>query len=203
MKVTQSCPTLCNPMDYTVHGIFQARVLEWVAFPFSMGSSQPRDWTQVSRVAGRFFTSWATRKALSSVRVSFIPSSSRNSAFSSSTAPATVTRLQFCLCKVRCYWGAWGWVAERLGDWGLEAGGLVLGPRVWELGAGSWGLGAGHWELGSWGTGARSWGLGAGNWGLGARSCLLFSPVVSQEAGSQALSLWQVHGGKDHLSLSQ
>ena len=43
MKVTQSCPTLCNPMDYTVHGILQARMLEWVAFPFSRGFSQPRD----------------------------------------------------------------------------------------------------------------------------------------------------------------
>ena len=43
MKVAQSCPTLCNPMDYTVRGILQARILEWVAFPFSRGSSQPRD----------------------------------------------------------------------------------------------------------------------------------------------------------------
>ena len=43
VKVTQLCPTLCDPMDYTVHGILQARILEWVAFPFSKGSSQPRD----------------------------------------------------------------------------------------------------------------------------------------------------------------
>ena len=42
MKGAQSCPILCNPMDYTVHGILQARILEWVAFPFSRGSSQPR-----------------------------------------------------------------------------------------------------------------------------------------------------------------
>ena len=62
MKVTQSCRTLCNPMDYTVHEILQARILEWVSFPFSRGSSQPRDWTQVSCIAGRFFTSWATRR---------------------------------------------------------------------------------------------------------------------------------------------
>ena len=40
---TQSCPTLCDPMNYTVHGILQARILEWIAFPFSWGSSQPRD----------------------------------------------------------------------------------------------------------------------------------------------------------------
>ena len=43
VKVTQSCLTLCDPMDYTVHGILQARILEWVAFPFSKGSSQPKD----------------------------------------------------------------------------------------------------------------------------------------------------------------
>ena len=63
MKVTQSCLTLCDLMDYTVHGILQARILEWVAFPFSRGSSHPRDWTQVSHIAGRFFTSWAIREA--------------------------------------------------------------------------------------------------------------------------------------------
>ena len=51
---------LCNPMDYTVHGILKARIQEWVTFPFSRGSSQPRDRTQVSRIAGGFFTSWAT-----------------------------------------------------------------------------------------------------------------------------------------------
>ena len=56
VKVTQSCLTLCDPMYYTVHGILQARVLEWVAFPFSRGSSLPKDRTQVSRIAGRFFT---------------------------------------------------------------------------------------------------------------------------------------------------
>ena len=50
---------------WTVHGILQARIPEWVAFPFSRGSSQPRDQTQVSDIAGWFFTSWATREALS------------------------------------------------------------------------------------------------------------------------------------------
>ena len=45
-KVAQLCPTLCNPVDYTVHGILQTRILDWVAFPFSKGSSQPRDRTQ-------------------------------------------------------------------------------------------------------------------------------------------------------------
>ena len=51
----------CDPMDYTAHGILQARILEWAAFAFSRGSSQPRDQTQVSHIAGRGFTSWATR----------------------------------------------------------------------------------------------------------------------------------------------
>ena len=63
VKVAQSCPTLCNPMDHTVHGILQARILAWVAYPFSRGSSQSRDRTQVSHIAGGFFTSWVTREA--------------------------------------------------------------------------------------------------------------------------------------------
>ena len=62
VKLVQSCLTLCDPMDYTVHGILHARILEWVVFPFSRGSSQPRDQTQVSCTAGRFFNSWATRE---------------------------------------------------------------------------------------------------------------------------------------------
>ena len=63
VKVTQSYLTLCEPMDDTVYGILQARMLEWVAIPFSRGSSQLRDQTQVSHIAGRFFTSWDTREA--------------------------------------------------------------------------------------------------------------------------------------------
>ena len=68
--VTQLCPTLCNPAvcslpGSSVHGILQAIILEWVAIPFSRGSSQPRDWTQVSYIAGRFFTIWAISKCLS------------------------------------------------------------------------------------------------------------------------------------------
>ena len=60
VKVIQSCLTLCDPVEYTVHWIFQARILEWVGFLFSRVSSQPRDWTQVSHIAGGLFTSWAT-----------------------------------------------------------------------------------------------------------------------------------------------
>ena len=66
-EVTRSCLTLCNPMDCSlpgssVHGIFQARVLEWVAISFSWGSSWPKDRTQVSRIVDRCFTIWATRE---------------------------------------------------------------------------------------------------------------------------------------------
>ena len=61
--VIQLCPTLCNPMDSSkpdssVHGILQARILEWVAMLSSRGSSWPMDWTWVSCIAGRFFTRW-------------------------------------------------------------------------------------------------------------------------------------------------
>ena len=57
VKVAQLCPTHCNPKHYTVPGILQARILEWVAIPFSRRSSQPRDGTKVSHIAGGFFTS--------------------------------------------------------------------------------------------------------------------------------------------------
>ena len=63
VEVVQSCPTPCAPMDYTVHEILQARILEWGAFPFSR-SFQPRDRTQVFHIARGFFTSWATRETL-------------------------------------------------------------------------------------------------------------------------------------------
>ena len=56
VKVIRSCLSLCNPMDYTIHIILQARILELVAFPFSRGSSQLRDQTQVSCIVGGFFT---------------------------------------------------------------------------------------------------------------------------------------------------
>ena len=109
MKVIQSCLTFCNPMDYTVHEILQAkntgvgslslqgifpsqgsnlhlphhrhtlyqlsykgspRIMEWVAYPFSSGSSQPRNWIGVSCIAGRFFTNWAIREAWKKIKVS-------------------------------------------------------------------------------------------------------------------------------------
>ena len=66
--VAQLCPTLCDPMNCSlpgpsVHGILQPRIPEWVAIPFSRGSSQPRDWIWVCCLAGRFFTVWGTREA--------------------------------------------------------------------------------------------------------------------------------------------
>ena len=68
-EIVQSCPALCDPVDYSppgssVHGILQARTLEWVAISLSRGSSQSKDWTQVSCIAGRLFNLWATREAL-------------------------------------------------------------------------------------------------------------------------------------------
>ena len=62
VKVTQSYLTLCEPMDYTVYGNLQATILEWVAYPFSSGSSWPRNWNRVSCIAGGSFTCWATRE---------------------------------------------------------------------------------------------------------------------------------------------
>ena len=66
-EVAQSCPTLCDPVvcslpGSSVHGILQARILEWVAISFSRGSSRPRDRTRVSHIAGRHFNLWATRE---------------------------------------------------------------------------------------------------------------------------------------------
>ena len=58
-RSVELCPLFAIPRP--PHGILQARILEWAAFPFSRGSSQHRDWTQISCIAGRFFTSWATR----------------------------------------------------------------------------------------------------------------------------------------------
>ena len=91
VKVTQSCLTLCNPMDYTVHGILQA--MEWVAFPFSKGSSRPRNWTWVSCVVGRCFTIWATREAHSLWNLNTIffqtPSQQRKKTSSAKSEPCS------------------------------------------------------------------------------------------------------------------
>ena len=74
-EVAQSCPTLCDPTDcslpgFSIHGIFQARVLEWIAISFSRGSSWLRDRTQVSRIVNRRFTIWATTRHYSCINKS-------------------------------------------------------------------------------------------------------------------------------------
>ena len=73
--VAKLCPILCNPVDYSppgssVHGILQARILQQVAISFSRGSSWSRDRTWVSCIAGRFFTSWATRETQKKIVIS-------------------------------------------------------------------------------------------------------------------------------------
>ena len=83
-EVAQLCPTLCDPMDcslpgFSLHGILQGRVLEWVAIPFSRGSSWSRDRTRVSWIPGRHFNLWATREALTPSKHCAILSSSRKS----------------------------------------------------------------------------------------------------------------------------
>ena len=70
----QTCPTLCNPMDCSpphssIHGILQARILEWVTISFSRGSSQPRDRTRLSLFVGRRFTVWATREVKNKIEL--------------------------------------------------------------------------------------------------------------------------------------
>ena len=72
--IAQLCPTFCDPMDcsqsgFSVHRILQARILLWDDIPFSRGSSWPRDQTQVSPIAGRLFTVWATREGQFYIRV--------------------------------------------------------------------------------------------------------------------------------------
>ena len=83
--------TVCNLPGSSVHGIFQARVLEWVAISFSRGSSQPRDGTWVSHIAGRCFTIWATREASRHVQISKSKSKGRifYSIFLSDRTPIT------------------------------------------------------------------------------------------------------------------
>ena len=76
---SQSRLTFCDPMDcslpgLSVHGIFQARILEWVAISFSKRFSQPRDWTQVSHIVGRRFTIWATSEVLPCLQLSSVQS---------------------------------------------------------------------------------------------------------------------------------
>ena len=76
-------PTDCSPPGSSVHGILQARILEWVATPFFRGSSQPSDQTWVSRIAGWFFTIWVTREALEDITLSEINQSQKDKLYES------------------------------------------------------------------------------------------------------------------------
>ena len=136
--VTHSCPTLCNPMNCnlpgsSVHGILQVRILEWVAIPFSRGSSQPRDQTQVSHIAGGFFTAWATMEALFNACHTFIP---RGKAFhwwgDSCLALFSETQLGPCFSSWKCP-DALQWpvspsalLAERVSAWKAVSSATIM-----------------------------------------------------------------------------
>ena len=114
MKFAQSRLTLCNPMYYTVHGIFQAIILEWVAFPFSRGFSHLRDRTQVSCIAGGSFTSWVTIEIkctiivmhLNHPRINFLPLTLSLEKLSSKKLVPSAKKV-----KDHCYKGTWGTVS--------------------------------------------------------------------------------------------
>ena len=96
-EVTQSCPTLCDPVDgsppgSSVHGILQARILEWVAISFSRGSSRPRDRTQVSHTAGRRFNLWATRENMGKANIKGMLYKGNK----------LITSLTLLFCKTQC-----------------------------------------------------------------------------------------------------
>ena len=115
--VAHLCPTLCDPIDCSlpgssVHGFLQARILEWVAIPFSRGSTWPRDWTWVSCIAGRFFTVWATREALVSHMCKFL----RGSGFSihrvlwAHSHTCLSTDIRDSGPSSDCFWAIEGWI---------------------------------------------------------------------------------------------
>ena len=83
----------------TVHGILRTTILEWVAFPFSGGSSQPGDWTQVSRIAGGFFTSWATIQPLKKNEMSMLHVSFWSSIFSGYMPRSGIAGYYFSIIK--------------------------------------------------------------------------------------------------------
>ena len=113
-EVALSCPTLCDPMGYSlpgssVHGILQARILEWVAIAFSRRSSQPRDWTRVSHIVGRCFSVWATREDQKWVKhMIYVENSSRHGNTRppslSPEKPVGRTRSNSCIPVVDLFW---------------------------------------------------------------------------------------------------
>ena len=140
--VAQSCPTLCDSMDCSppgssFHGILQARMLKWVAMPFSKRSSQPRDQTQVSCIAGWFFIVWATWEAPVSIKTSLTPVLILHQLLPAMLQPSPYPssfHLFLCLYK-GTKWNPplnlrpqWHWTVER--ETGLLAPALLL-PAVW------------------------------------------------------------------------
>ena len=115
MKVAQSCPTRCDPLDYTVRAILQARTLEWVAFSFSRGSSQPRDQTQVSalqadslpaeKVSCLFHASLCTQHFITVFRHKWQHPLSRDNQFCHSATPKFSLHSPFSLfSQVYLFW---------------------------------------------------------------------------------------------------
>ena len=106
-EVTQLCPTLCDPMDCSlpgssVHGISQARVLEWVAISFSRGPSRPRGRTKVSRIVGRRFTLWATREVTALITVVVVQLLSRVQLFVTPWMAGCQASLSFMIFQSLC-----------------------------------------------------------------------------------------------------
>ena len=100
-EVTPLCPTLCDPVDCSlpgssICGVLQAKILEWVAISFSRGSSRPRDRTQVSLIAGRRFTLWATRALIYNIRFSL-------SDLLHSVTDSTSTHINCCCSVTKSY----------------------------------------------------------------------------------------------------
>ena len=108
-EVAHSCPTLCDPVDcnlrvFSIHGILQARILEWIAVSFSRGSSRPRDLTRVSRIGGRRFNVWATREALSYLNCFAFLFGGRSIDFTACLSPLWSKGVEVCLpCLWQCY----------------------------------------------------------------------------------------------------
>ena len=143
-----AAPWNCRP-GFSVHGFFLARILEWVAIPFSRVSFQPRDRTQLSCIAGRFFTSWATREAQNKPKIRFFKKMSRTNgqargwAFQTYTLDYDTLPLLRPCCPRPChhggldpiFWAAWIWVVLWRADslektdagrnWGQEEKGMT------------------------------------------------------------------------------
>ena len=129
--VARSCPTLCDPLDCSlpsssVHGIFQARLLEWVTISSSRGSSQPRDQTRVSWTTGGFFTTWAIEEAASltfKIQGCRLP---RGHILESEDYTLPGKR------ETKGSWRNTGWTLTRGESWSHEGWAAGSSRRIWE-----------------------------------------------------------------------